>query len=216
MITQFRRILTAIAALAAFATSGSAAQTITITFDEFAMPGEGFQQPQSPISTQGFNFESLPMRRILIWNISDPHNADPDGATLGNASNSDTIEMTKVGGEFFDVLSIDIADLINEVEFGNAVPPVTAVLDFVGTRSNSTTVTATFTTDTLAGLETFNLPADFTNLVSFAWTPRGAIDIYPFAQVDNIVVAAVPEPASAALLATGLVSLTLVRRRLRA
>ena len=217
MNMQFRGIFAATAALAAIAISGGVANADILTFTAFAMPGQGFQEPEVPISTQGFSFTAAPGSgsRVLIWNMADPHNADPGGATLGNDSNGNQTIMTKVDGGLFSVQSIDIADLINQVFFPCcAVPPVFAVLDFVGTSADSTTVSATFTTDTLPGLETFNLPTDFTNLQSFAWAPRSVFGLgaYPFAQVDNIVVTAVPESASIALFISVLAGFIFFRR----
>ncbi|WP_310430184.1 PEP-CTERM sorting domain-containing protein [Chamaesiphon sp. VAR_48_metabat_135_sub] len=68
--------------------------------------------------------------------------------------------LTKVGGGTFTLSSIDLTSL-NE----NQSVPVT----FTGTKFDNSTVTQTFTTDSvLSTLETFNF-ANFTNLVSVSW-----------------------------------------------
>lgn len=212
----FARI--AAAALPIVVTSLGIAKADTVTFNNLAAPGTGSRTPLSPVSASGFNFEALPMRRVLLWNMADAHNADPGGATLGNSSNSDTIVMTKMDGGLFSVQSIDVADLINQVFLPCcAVPPVIAAVDFIGTFADSTTVTSMFITDNLPGLQTFNL-SGFTGLLSLSWTPRGQLDVYyPFAQVDNIVVTTttVPGPMPIFGVASAFYASRKLRKRIR-
>ena len=59
-----------------------------------------------------------------MWNMADPHNADPGGATYMNNSNSNTSTMTMVSGGLFDVQLNDVlsADL-NGLTFNVPDPP---------------------------------------------------------------------------------------------
>ncbi len=83
---------------------------------------------------------------------------------------------------------------------------------FIGTKADSSTVTESFTTDSiLSTLETFNFSGNFTNLVSVSWTQN-----YPFHQFDNINVtsSAVPEPLTILGAATAISFGTAFKRKL--
>ncbi len=87
----------------------------------------------------------------------------PDGVTL----------LTKGDGGSFTVASIDIA------EFKPSMLDPREVT-FTGTRADGSTVSETFTTDGLAGFETFTFKG-FTDLVSLSW-----VQASPYHQFDNI------------------------------
>jgi hypothetical protein len=51
---------------------------------------------------------------------------------------------------------------------------------FTGTRADGSTVSVTFTTDGIAGFQTFTFEG-FTDLMSLSW-----VQVYPYHQFDNI------------------------------
>jgi hypothetical protein len=81
--------------------------------------------------------------------------------------------LTREDGATFTVVSIDIA----EFQPTNLTP---RQVSFTGTKADGTKVTQTFTTDGLAGFETFTLQG-FNDLVSMSW-----VQAYPYHQFDNI------------------------------
>ncbi len=103
-----------------------------------------------------------------------PDNALYEGSTalLNNMPDGVTL-LTKDDGGTFTVASIDIA----EFQPSNLTP---REVSFTGTRADGSTATATFTTDGLAGFETFTFQG-FTDLVSLSW-----VQAYPYHQFDNI------------------------------
>lgn len=80
--------------------------------------------------------------------------------------------LTKDDGGTFRVVSIDLAELLPGA-------PI-AVVPFTGTRADGSTVTVTFTTDGIAGLETFAF-SGFESLTSLSWAQDPL-----FHQFDNI------------------------------
>lgn len=107
-------------------------------------------------------------------------------AALFNTNTVGAVQLTKVGGDAFNLSSIDLST------FGKVTPSTVA---FIGTRADSTTVNQSFTTDAIGStIETFNFN-NFTNLVSVNWT-QNFTNLHQF---DNINVSAVnatavPEP----------------------
>jgi hypothetical protein len=102
---------------------------------------------------------------------------------LYNASVDIRTRLTQVGAGSFTLSSIDLTSLAGDYS---------VTVTFTGTRADTSTITQSFTTDTvLSTLETFNF-TDFTNLVSVDWNQNGS-----YHQFDNINVSsstAVPEP----------------------
>lgn len=120
---------------------------------------------------------------------------------LFNNTVSGLIRLTWSGGPF-SAFSIDLANLNGQ---GNVTTT------FVGTRSDSSTVTQSFTFDSFQSFTTFGFDDEFMDLVRLDWTQDS-----PFHQFDNIVVnqdGSVPEPAGLTLLAAGIGLLVRSRRR---
>lgn len=131
-------------------------------------------------------------------------------------------ELTRTDGGLFDIFSIDLAPLV----IGQG-----AVVEFVGTKADNSTVTKSFNVTSTFSLQQQDfVPADdFVNLVSLVWTNEAGA----FHQFDNINVAnaqdqgggnqgggnqgggnnEVPEPGVLSILAVGLLGLGLLARR---
>jgi hypothetical protein len=111
----------------------------------------------------------------------------------------DHVLMTKNGGGFFDVFSIDICDVFR-------TPGMNTTVTFVGTHADNSTTTKYVTLNGSENLKTYAL--NLTNLKSLEWD-TGDIN---WVQWDNINL--VPEPATMTALALG--ALALVRKRRKA
>ena len=108
--------------------------------------------------------------------------------------------LRHAAGLSFSLSSIDLTELND---------PLMSSVTFVGFSALGPTVFQTFVLDGNAFQpETFAFGPEFSNLSLVSWTQSA-----PFHQFDNIVVEAVPEPASLALVALGVLALGLYRRR---
>jgi hypothetical protein len=99
--------------------------------------------------------------------------------TLFNNHFAGVTVLTKDDGSVFDVASIDLAEMMGLV-LGSLLPVESTTIPFTGTRADASTVSVTFTTDGVFGLETFTF-SGFTNLTSLSWD-----QVYPWHQFDNI------------------------------
>jgi hypothetical protein len=99
--------------------------------------------------------------------------------TLFNNHLAGVTVLTKDDGSSFDVMSIDLAEMMGLV-LGSLIPVESTTIPFTGTRADASTVSVTFTTDGVFGLETFTF-SGFTNLTSLSWD-----QVYPWHQFDNI------------------------------
>ncbi|MFS2007622.1 PEP-CTERM sorting domain-containing protein [Duganella sp. CT11-25] len=111
--------------------------------------------------------------------------------------------LTHAGGSAFNLQSIDLAQLLGPGGQNYSVTFVGTKADLSGTVSQSFSFTGSW--------NTFAFNASFTDLSMVTWTENGAVN-RDFL-VDNIHVAAVPEPDTYALLAAGLGLIGLVARR---
>jgi len=194
------RTLRFVAAISIILVSASAAQAVTLTFENFAPPGSGVNiNPASPYTEAGFTVS-----------VSNPLAAVVDSAAATNMpgnltdffafDTSNTATLTFTGGAF------DLASLLIGPYVPATTPPINMTI--IGTLAGGGTLTATFTGLTTA--TTANLNWVGLQNVRFNNTGAGAL--------DDIVVTpstAVPEVESLRLLALGLFSIVVAGTRQR-
>jgi hypothetical protein len=140
--------------------------------------------------------------------LSNPGGPDDGTAYIrflsGPSQSPLTIAATT--GDPFTAISVDLAEYSTFFSAPKAV-------SFVGTRSDSSTVSVTFVTDGIidgAGgaddFQRFVFPSTFTDLASL----RSDTDLYA---MDNFAVAIVPEPSVCALFAVAVVTFVFCARR---
>jgi hypothetical protein len=176
-----------------------AAQAVIIDF-------ESLEQNNGTINSVGFSYTE---DGFTLDNLSLPFpfsvfgtqgSSFPGSTALFNNTINGITRLTQNAGGLFDINSIQLTSL-------NGDESVT--VNFTGTKADSSTVTQSFTTDSiLSTLETFTFDSSFTDLVSVEW-----LQISPFHQFDNINVTpsngeTVPEPsAMLGLLSLGLLGI---------
>jgi hypothetical protein len=190
---KLARVLAATAAVAAFASSASAA---VLNFDDLTKPGVGRENiAPTDFRYAGFVFHSTYSLNPNFFTLraDDPANADPDGTTFSHTWDGYETYMYRQDGGLFDLRSIDIADKFNTGGRHSG--------RFRFIYENNRQESVDFLTDAKTGLQTilFNK----TDLKGFLWYG----DVGEGIQVDNLVLegpqTAVPEPATWALLLAG-------------
>jgi hypothetical protein len=119
-----------------------------------------------------------------------------------------TVILTQAAGAAFDLLSIDLGPAF-------AGPGSGAEVLFEGRRADGSTVTQPFAFSADLAPGTFAFAPGFTNLVRVSWQQADSQFDTPH-QFDNIRVAAIPEPGTAALMLGALVLLAGWHYRVRA
>jgi hypothetical protein len=193
---------TPLAILALCLCSALSARAGTITFNTLPQPG--------PNTTfVGFNYTEIGFTFSSLGGLLTPNTGSGDYTGTGTLiSGGGPINLVAAVASPFNVTSIDVSEL-NRGFF-----PIT--MTFTGLLQGGGTVTQTFVTNGVFGLDTFNLTG-FTNLSSLAINSAGGATF----QIDNVNVssstAPVPEPTTMLLLGTGLVGITAkVRKRRKA
>lgn len=111
------------------------------------------------------------------WGIGTPQYNDNGSTNMYNNGPDATTRLSRLGGGTFGLVAIDLAELN-----GADRSPV----NFVGTRSDGSTVTYSVTLDGVPFFaETFTFPPSFQDLVSVEWVQED-----PYHTFDNIVVGA--------------------------
>ena len=187
-------------AVAGLLAAAGLAQADTVTFDSLTNPGD-WQYTTDTYTEDGFSFAAT-LRTggysLYSYGTSNPLNADPTGATLGENYDGQALVVSRAGGGTFSLTSFDLAF--------NADGANPGLVRFDYTDGSGTHSTQLSFTDQ-SQLHTFTF--DYTGLTSFSlWD-----DDF---QLDNVVLAAdivaVPEPATWLLLMLGGGAL-LARRR---
>jgi hypothetical protein len=192
------RTLRFVAAFCIILVSASAAQAVTLTFENFAPPGSGVNiNPLSPYTEAGFTI-SVTNGLAVVVDSAAPADMPGNLTDFFAFDTSNTATLTFTGGTF-DIGSVLIGPYVPAT-----TPPVNVTI--VGTLAGGGTLTATFTGLTTATTANLN----WVGLQSVRFNNTGA------AGLDDIVVTpatTVPEVGSVTLLALGLLNLGIARAR---
>jgi len=171
----------------------------------------------SPLTSGDYRFTTTPGHRFLIWGPDYPlFDADPNGAALGLQDNGAVVSVAKAGGGAFSLESLDMDDIYNGgySMYGNYGGDV----QFTFNLASGGSVIQSVTIDGAAGWETFN----FGGIAMSSFTITSVSTRFGLFQLDNMVtrpigearsLAAVPEPASWAMMLMGLGILGAMLRR---
>ena len=180
---------------------GEAFASPTIDFESLSHSG-GVEFVSSPYLEDGFAVTSNVGGPTAFgtWGTSSTHFAGSTGL-YNNIGLITTLSRTDSAS--FSVESIDLSNLFNSVSVNPRL-----IVTFVGTHSDSSTVTHLVDVPRFFGFQTFALPG-FEDIVSMSWD-QSAFESVPH-QFDNIGI--VPEPASVLMLALGVILTTYFRFR---
>jgi hypothetical protein len=198
------KLIAGAAALAiATALSGAGQAATTIDFNEFKHDGVA-KLYGGAVNSGGFSFIPDELNTgLAFWgSLAGSNNADPGGAALLNW-NAKTVTVKRTDGLLFSLKSLQLADTYN----AGAATPVRFTF-FDGIR----TTTQDLTLDRLKGLESFAFEEARLQWFSYTYTGSQGLQLDNI-MVDSAVQAAVPEPATWAMMILGFGAAGSVLRR---
>jgi ELWxxDGT repeat protein len=166
------------------ADASASSGVVHIDFEELAHSGSGVGPSFNQFHSHGFTFTGYSAAlgvggdaQALTSMGSNTPSAYPGSAGLVNRFFDGTTLLTADNGQPFDLLSLDLSE--SNRDLANANRTIT----LVGTRSDSSTVSRSITTDGTFGFQTV-LFSNFTDLVSVHWRNVSSVHI------DNVRLAA--------------------------
>jgi hypothetical protein len=178
-------VLTVGAAVMALGTlSTQKAVAVTLDFESLAAPGNGITNHGFVYSEDGFTLTNT-SQSYPFATFNTGESRFPGSTALFNDTINGITVLTKNDGGTFGLQSIKLSELNGSFS---------ALVNFVGVKADSTTVSQTFSLDRIFGFETFAFQG-FVDLVSVSWVQEPN-----FHQFDDIEIVdkakSVPEPAS--------------------
>lgn len=190
------------------------AYSAVITFDSLWHVDSGTNTLNSPYAEDGYVFSNLGTSNAAfgVYGENSEHfagtpNPDPNptfgDALLFNRASAGTTRITKQDGGTFNLLSIDLAEIVN-------TEPVSIFsVTFIGELFGGGTVSHALTSsDGVFGKQNL-LFTNFTNLTHVDLVQ----DDRPGFQFDNVEISAIPIPAAVWLFGSGLIGLLVFARR---
>lgn len=194
---RFASALVGLAAAGLILAAGQARALVIDTIDFESVGTSATTVIGSSFVEDGYRLDATAPSELRVLGAGTPQFTG--SAAMQNTDNGGRTTLSRVDGNPFSLLSIDLA----EFNAGNAT------VEFTGFQSGGAEVSASFTLDGNAfGLETF-LFSGFVGLDRVEWDHDS-----PFHQFDNIVVAA-PVPAVLPVAAIGFGALFLMSVRAR-
>lgn len=198
------------------------AQAVTMNFNSVTQPaGSDFAYVANCYTESGFQVTAVglgcgtAMPDAFGKAFSSAGPAYQGSALFLNTTNATLVDFSRVGGGLFSMQSAAFSPFGGPGIFGGGATTVT----FIGSLFSGSTVTQTFNVSGLmAGLQTFSLNSAFTGLTSVRMS---ALDAFgePLVQFSNLTftpaATSVPEPATVALVAGGLLGVAAAARRRR-
>lgn len=186
------------ACCAALALPAWAAPTV-IDFESLAHADDGVADAGWVVEEDGWRLTNAGM--FPFASFGSRADGYAGSTALLNDNDGGTTTLTRADGGAFSLLSIALAELFAPSDLGVEVL-------FTGLRVDGREVSQRFTLDGQPGFERFAFGAGFDALSAVRWDNSAA-----YHQFDDIAVAAVPEPAGAALAGLALAALAAARRR---
>lgn len=201
--------------LALMIAGGSLSANATVLFfSSLSQAGSGSTSEGNSYTQQGFTFTDLlngPFGNgLAVWQASSSNlpSLNTADTSLFEFFGSSTTELTQSGNAAFTLNSIDLA------QYNSLQSAGTFTVTFTGTYADNSTVSQTFTVNRTVGtpvLQTFVF-SSFANVVKVDFT-QGTAGSGTAYQFDNVVINAVPEPATIFLGAISLAGLCASKMR---
>lgn len=211
-----RRLMGVVAILTAagLPNRSASAQNTTVTFNTLTetVSGSGTRFVANCYTESGFVFTAVGIGctgvaaqdAFLAAGPNSPlFGGGPTPSLIINTSGATMIDVTRLGGGLFNARSIGLAP------FDMAMTTVM----FTGMHASGPNATQSFILSALqTGFQTFTFGSGFTGLKSLRIDSSNEFG-EPFVKIDDVALAVVPEPASIALVAAGLVAVAAFARR---
>ncbi len=149
------------------------AQAIIIDFQSLEQINSSVNDIGNTYTEKGFTFDALAPNLYGFVVIGTLEFRYPGSTALINNTPDGVTRLTQVGGEAFDLVSMNLNSLNGNYN---------VTVGFTGTKADLSTVTQSFTTDGLLNtLQTFTFNSGFTNLTQVTWLQDN-----PYHQFDNV------------------------------